>query len=121
MNELRYCVGNMGLEGEGDDGEGGTLVDPVGLSGELGGRDIPTLDKGRRVKRSGEDDGRSRSPYSDRGRRLGAEEDDSGEFGTVVWFVVTERIEFSEETEEPVELGLILSRVFDLRRRTEDV
>ena len=101
----------MGLEGDGEDGEGGTLVELVGLSGELVVRAMPKLDKGRRVNRSGEDNEGSRSPYRDVGRRLGATEDESGEFGTVVWLVVTERTEFSEETEEPVEFGAKLRRV----------
>ena len=45
--------------------------------------------------------------------------DASGEVGTDVCDVVIERAEFSEETEDPVELGLMLSRVFDRRIRVE--
>ena len=73
----------MGLDGDADEGEGGTLVEP-GLSGELVVRDMPRLDKGLRVGRSGEDREASLSPYNEVGRRLGTDEEESGEFGTVV-------------------------------------
>ncbi len=69
---------------------------------------------------SGDGNAKSLSPYKDVGLRLSAVVDDSGEFGTVVWFVVTERTEFSDDTDEPVEFGLILSRVLERRRRTDD-
>lgn len=117
MKELRYCEGNIGLDDEAEDGEGGTLVEPGRLSGEEEeSRDIPALDSGRRVSLSGDGIVASLSlPYSEVGLRLRDTVDASGEVGTDVWDVVTERAEFSDETEEPVELGLILSNVLERR------
>ena len=121
MNELRYCVGNIGFEADGEDGEGGTLVELGRLSGEVDVvRDIPELDRGRRENLSGEDGIESRSPYNDVGRLLVTIEDESGELGTDVCVVVPERMEFSEEAEETVDAGLILSKVFERRSRDEE-
>lgn len=75
----------MGFDGEAEAGEGGTLVDAGGFSGEVDRvRAIPRLDRGRRVVRSGDDKATSLSPYKDVGLRLSAVVEDSGEFGTVV-------------------------------------
>ena len=124
-------MGNMGFEGEAVDeavvGEGGTLVDPGRLSGEREVvRDIPRLESGRREILSGVAGvgvvSRSLSlPYNDSGRRRYPTDDASGELGTDVCEVVTERAEFSDETDEPVEFGWMLSRVFERRNRDGEV
>ena len=73
------------MDGDADEGEGGTLVDAEVFSGEVDlVRAIPRLDRGRREERSGDDRGTSLSPYRDVGLRLRAVVEDSGEFGTVV-------------------------------------
>ena len=85
-------------------------------------RDIPRLDTGRLEILSGDGMGTSRSrspPYKEVGRLLRETVDASGEVGTDVCDVVIERAEFSEETEDPVELGLMLSKVFDRRMRED--
>ena len=108
-------------------GEGGTLVDPGRLSGEREVvRDIPRLESGRREILSGVAGvgvvSRSLSlPYNDSGRRRYPTDDASGELGADVCEVVTERAEFSDETDEPVEFGWMLSRVFERRNRDGEV
>ena len=118
----------MGLDEEAveeaEDGDGGTLVELAGSSGEREVvRDIPKLERGRREILSGEVGVgvTSRSPYNERGRRRGAAEKDSGELGTDVWGVVIERGEFSDETDEPVEFGWRLSSVFERCKRDGEV
>ena len=110
------------MDGDAEEGEGGTLVEPGRLSGEVDpARGIPELERGRRVSLSGEERFGSPSPYNDVGRRLVITEDASGELGTEVCVVVPDRVEFSDETDEPVEAGLMLSSVFERRRRVGGV
>ena len=120
-------MGNMGLDGEAVDeavlGERGTLVDPGRLSGEREVvRDIPRLESGRREIQPGVAGvgviSRSLSvPYKDSGRRRYPTDDASGELVTDVCEMVKEQAEFSDETDEPVEFGWMLSRVFKRRNR----
>lgn len=122
MNELLYGEGNIGLDGDAADGEGGTLVEPGRLSGDVDApRVVPELDRGRRVALSGEVRVKSRSPYKDVGRRLGGSAEGSGELGAEVCVVVPERAEFSDDTDEPVDVALMLSRVFERRKRAVGV